>query len=75
MKVELTLMSRVPIAREKQGKWPPKNSVRKNTGNLEILPKHRIVFVQVVNSLILNNNTVMAIFAANFWIFQNQFRI
>ena len=30
---------RVPTAQEKQGKWPKK--IRENTGNLEILPKHR----------------------------------
>ena len=29
---------RVPTA---QGKWPKKIPVRENTGNLEILPKHR----------------------------------
>ena len=26
---------------EKKGKWPKKIPLRKNTGNLEILPKHR----------------------------------
>ena len=28
-------------AQGKQGKWPKKFPVRENTGNLEILPKHR----------------------------------
>ena len=33
--------SRVPTAQGKHGKWPPKKSVRENTGYLEILPKQR----------------------------------
>ena len=32
---------RVPTAYGKQGKWPKEIPVRENTGNLEILPKHR----------------------------------
>ena len=32
---------RVPTAQGKQGKLPKKIPVRENTGNLEILPKHR----------------------------------
>ena len=32
---------RVPTAQGKQGKWPKKFPVRENTGNLEILSKHR----------------------------------
>ena len=31
----------LPTAHGKQGKWPKKIPVRENTGNLEILPKHR----------------------------------
>ena len=34
-------LGRVPTAQGKQGKWPKKIPVRKNTGNLEILPKHK----------------------------------
>ena len=33
--------TRVPTAQGKQGKWLKKIPVRENTGNLEILPKHR----------------------------------
>ena len=33
--------SRVPTAQGKQGKWPKKIPGRENTGNLEILSKHR----------------------------------
>ena len=33
--------SRVPTAQGKQGKWQKKIPVRENTGNLEILHKHR----------------------------------
>ena len=33
--------SRVPTAQGKQGKWSKEFPVRENTGNLEILPKHR----------------------------------
>ena len=32
---------RVPTAQGKQGKWPKKIPVRENTGNLEMLSKHR----------------------------------
>ena len=32
---------RVPTAQGKQGKWSKKFPVRENTGNLEMLPKHR----------------------------------
>ena len=32
---------RVPTPQGKQGKWQKKIPVRENTGNLEILPKHR----------------------------------
>ena len=32
---------RVPTAQGKQGKWPKKIPIRENTGNLEMLPKHR----------------------------------
>ena len=46
-------MYRVPSAQGKHGKWPKTIPVRENTGNFEILPKHRIWFAQVVNSLIL----------------------
>ena len=34
-------MTRVPTAQGRQGKWPKKIAVRENTGNLEILSKHR----------------------------------
>ena len=37
----ILLYNRVPTAQGKQGKWPKKIPVRENTGNLEILPKHR----------------------------------
>ena len=30
-----------PMTQGKQGKWQKKFPVRENTGNLEILPKHR----------------------------------
>ena len=33
--------SRVPTLQGKQGKWPKKFPVRENTGNLEMLSKHR----------------------------------
>ena len=60
-------MARVPTAQGKQGKWPKKFPVRVNTGNLEILSKHRenteIFFAQVVNALILKVKDI-AIFAA-----------
>ena len=56
--------SRVPTAQGKQGKWQTKFPVRENTGNLEMLSKHRefclntgktqgILLAQVVNVLIL----------------------
>ena len=44
------------IRQGEEGKWPhiKKIPVRENTGNSEILPKHReFGFAQVVNSLIL----------------------
>ena len=55
---------RVPTVQGKQGKWPKKFPVRENTGNLEILSKHRefclnrgktkgILLAQIVNVLIL----------------------
>ena len=34
-------IDRVPTAQGKQGKWTKKIPVRENTGNLEILSKHR----------------------------------
>ena len=54
----------VPTAQGKQGKWPKKIPVRENTGNLEMLSKHRefclntgktqgFLLAQVVNVLIL----------------------
>ena len=57
------LYYRIPTAQGKQGKWPKKIPVRENTGNLEILSKHReyclntgktqrILLAQVVNVLI-----------------------
>ena len=56
-KCKLCVISfRVPTAQGKQGKWPKKIPVRENTGNLEILSKHRaqgIWFAQAVKSLIL----------------------
>ena len=36
-----SVINRVPTAQGKQGKWPKKIPVRENTGNLEILSKHR----------------------------------
>ena len=51
IKVIITNMicDRVPTAQGKQGKWPTRFPVRENTGNLEILPKHReFWFAQVV---------------------------
>ena len=35
------MIYRVPTAQGKQGKWPKIFPVRENTGNLEILSKHR----------------------------------
>ena len=35
------LYFKVPTAQGKQRKWPKEIPVRENTGNLEILPKHR----------------------------------
>ena len=35
------ICNRVPTAQGKQGKWQKKIPVRENTGNLEVLPKHR----------------------------------
>ena len=35
------IVGRVPTAQGKQGKWQKVFPVRENTGNLEILPKHR----------------------------------
>ena len=64
---------RVPTAQGKQGKWPKKFPARENTGNLEILSKHRkfcqntgIFFAQVVNALILNLKYIV-IFATIFF--------
>ena len=37
----LVFMNRVPTAQGKQGKWQKEFPVRENTGNLEILSKHR----------------------------------
>ena len=37
----LIYIFRVPTAQGKQGKWPKEFPVRENTGNLEILSKHR----------------------------------
>ena len=58
---------RVPTAQGKQGKWPKQFPVRENTGNLEILPKHREktgnLFAHAVNSLIPKVKDI-AIFAA-----------
>ena len=62
--VSFTPIDRVPTAQGKQGKWPKKFPVRENTGNLEIMSKHRefcqntgktqgILLPQVVNVLIL----------------------
>ena len=34
-------LCRVPTAQGKQGKWPTKIPVRENTGNLEMLSKHK----------------------------------
>ena len=46
------MLCRVSTAQGKQGKRPKIFPVRENTGNLEILPKHReILYAQVVNSL------------------------
>ena len=39
--VLVSTISRVPTAQGKQGKWQNKFPGRENTGNLEILPKHR----------------------------------
>ena len=63
----------------KQGKWPKKFPVKENTGNLEILSKHRektgnfvktqgILFAQVVYGLILKIKD-FSIFAAKKSIF------
>ena len=43
--VLIRLRDRVPTAEGKQGKWRTKFSVKENTGNLEILPKHRELFL------------------------------
>ena len=63
---------RVPTAQGKQGQSHKKFPVRRNTGNLEILPKHREntgnFFAQVVNSLILKVKESV-IFVAEFSIF------
>ena len=66
---KFTACIRVPTAQGKQGKWPKKIPVRENTGNLEILPKHRefgnfaktqgICFSQVVTSLILKVKDIL----------------
>ena len=37
----IIVLLRVPTPQGKQGKWQKKIPVRENTGNLEILPKHR----------------------------------
>ena len=68
-----SLPNRVPTAQGKQGKCLKKISVKENTGNLEILPKHRefslntgktqgILLAQVVNVLILKvkDNVIVA---------------
>ena len=60
----LVTLLRVPTPQGKQGKWPKRIPLRENTGNLEILSKHRefclntgktqgILLAQVVNVLIL----------------------
>ena len=61
-------INKVPTAQGKQGKKIP---VRENTGNLVILPKHRILFAQVVNSLILKVKDI-AIIAAKISIFSQK---
>ena len=65
-------LGRVPTPQGKQGKWKKKIPVRENTGNLEILPKHRenteIWFAQVVNSLILKVKDI-SVFAPKISIF------
>ena len=38
---QVLVSDRVPTAQGKQGKWPKKIPVRENTGNLEMLSKHR----------------------------------
>ena len=65
-------MSGYPRHRENRENGGGKIVVRENTGNLEILPKHKetqgILFSQVVNSLILKVKDI-AIFAAKIPIF------
>ena len=39
--VRVCMYDRVPTAQGKQGKWPKQFPLRENTGNLEIVPKHR----------------------------------
>ena len=38
-------MDRFPTAQEKQGKWPQKLPIMDYTGNLEMLPKHRELYM------------------------------
>ena len=72
----MPMISRLPTAQGKQGKWTKKFPVRENTGNLAILSKHREntrnfiktqgkhrEFARVVNSRILKLKYI-SIFAA-----------
>ena len=61
-----TYLYRVPTAWGKHGKWPKEIPVRKNTGNLEILPPYiKFLIAHVDNFLILKIQDI-AIFAAKF---------
>ena len=65
----LVIYRQDPHCTRKIGKMTKTFSVRKDTGNLDILPKYRAntgnVFAQVVNSLILKIQDI-AIFTAKF---------
>ena len=72
---------RVPTAQGKQGKWPKKIPVRENTGNLEMLSKHRefclntgkiqgILLAQVVNVLSLKVKDIAKVAAKKSFFFE-----
>ena len=74
LKLHIDEYFRVPTAQGKQGKWQNKIPVRENTGNLEILSKHRelclntgktqgILLAQVVNVLILKVKDIVIVAA------------
>ena len=81
IQVRSTGLLRVPTAQGKQGKWPKRFPVRENTGNLEILSKHRefslntektqgILLAQVVNVLILKVKDIAIVAAKKIIFFQ-----